>query len=172
MTYRLMHHSNGQNGSYFIPYTDSINFVNGNFSTNAIEVAYSWSSIDSNTIGKTFVNGRISYERQFDFEREPNLKNSYYYNKISFENHFIYSQKVKAYITYSFMWGTKQFGTRHSLDIFCAFKPFQKIANFSVFVRAYVGPDYYNLYYVNSLRAITFGVIADPLNIPIFNKRR
>ena len=47
LTYRLSHHSNGQDGDYFLPGTDSVNYRNGNFSTNAVEVAFSWSTIDS-----------------------------------------------------------------------------------------------------------------------------
>jgi len=168
MTYRIVHHSNGQDGSYFINGTDSVNYINGNFSTNAVEAAFSWSAIDSGNIGKAFINGRIAYERQLDFERELQLKNTYYYNKVSMETRIIYSEKVKVYITYSFMWGTNKFKPRNSLDMFLAWKPFQKMANFSIFMRGYIGPDYYNLYYENSLRAFTVGIIADPLKIPIF----
>jgi hypothetical protein len=172
ITYRLIHHSNGQSGSYFIPGTDSINYTNGNFSANAIEVALSWSAIDSGTIGKSFMTGRIAYERQLNFEREEQMKNTYYYNKVSIESHIIISEKIKAYVTYAFMWGTKQFGTRHSLDTYFAVKPFHKLSDVSLFVRGYFGPDYYNLYYENILRTVTFGIIADPLSIPIFNKQK
>jgi hypothetical protein len=147
MTYRIIHHSNGQDGNYFISGTDSVNYKDGNFSTNAIEVAFSWSSIDSGRMGKAFINGRIAYERQLNFERELGLKNTYYYNKASLEIRMVYSEKVKAFITYSFMWGTKEFRPRNSLDLFLAIKPFQKLTNFSIFVRGYIGPDYYNLYY-------------------------
>ena len=52
--------------------------------------------------------------------------------------------------------------------MFLAWKPFQKVANFSIFTRGYIGPDYYNLYYENTLRAFTIGIIADPLKIPVF----
>jgi hypothetical protein len=172
MTYRLSHHSNGQNGPYYIGNTDSINYENGNFSTNSVEVALSWSSTDSSSKGKFFINGRISYERQLDFERESNLKDNYYYNKISIENRFIYSERLKTYVIYSFMTGTKHFGTRHSIDVYCAFKIFHKLSDFSIFIRAYAGPDYYNLYYENSLRTISIGIIADPLSIPIFKKKK
>ena len=175
MTYRLSHHSNGQDGDYYIGNTDSVNYRNGNFSTNSIEAAFSWSAIDSGAVssdnaGRSFTNGRIAYERQLDFERETLLKNNYYYNKVTLEAHFIYSEKVKAYITYSFMWGTPQFKPRNSLDVFVAYKPFKKLADFSIFVRGYMGPDYYNIYFENTLRAITIGFIADPLNIPIFKR--
>ena len=172
MTYRLIHHSNGQDGEYYLPGSDSINFKNGNFSTNAIEIGFSWCSIDSGNVGKTFMNGRIAYERQLNFEREYDLRNTYYYDKLSIEGRFIYSEKMKAYVTYSFMWGTRHFGTRHSLDIYAAFKPFPKLTDFSVFARGYIGPDYYNLYFANTLRAVTVGIIADPLSIPIFKKER
>ena len=172
LTYRISHHSNGQNGNYYTVSRDSVNFINGNFSTNAFEVALSWSTIDSGTVGKAFMNGRIAYERQLEFEREANLKDTYYYNKITLESHIIYSQKVKAYITYGFMFGTRKFGTRHALDLFFAVKPFHKLSDFSVFVRGYFGPDYYNLYYVNSMRVVTLGIIADPLDIPILKKQK
>lgn len=172
MTYRVMHHSNGQDGNYYLPLGDTVNYTNGNFSTNAIEVAFSWSTIDSGRVGKAFMNGRIAYERQLDFEREEDIHDSYYYNKITLESRLIYSQRIKAYVTYGFMWGTRRFGTRHSLDIFFAVKPIPRVSDFSLFVRGYFGPDYYNLYYVNTLRAVTFGIIADPLNIPVFKKAR
>lgn len=172
MTYRAIHHSNGQEGSYFINGSDSVNYKNGNFSTNALEIGFSWCAIDSGQAGRAFANGRITYERQLDIERETEMKNTYYYNKLSLESRFIYSEKVKTYITYSLMWGTKSFRPRNSLDIFVAVKPFKKLANFSIFMRGYIGPDYYNLYYENMLRAFTIGVIADPLSIPIFKKDR
>ncbi|HEY0031275.1 MAG TPA: hypothetical protein VGC65_10990 [Bacteroidia bacterium] len=172
ITYRLIHHSNGQNGDYLIQGTDSINYINGNFSSNAAEIAFSWSAIDSSSAGKAFMNGRIAYERQLDFEREGQMKNSYYYNKLTAESHIIYSEKIKIYATYSFMWGTKQFGTRNSLDVFLVMKPYSRLANFSVFIRGYVGPDYYNLYYENMLRTCTIGIIADPLSIPRFRKEK
>ncbi|MEO6305564.1 MAG: hypothetical protein ABIP51_20540 [Bacteroidia bacterium] len=172
LTYRLIHHSNGQNGSYFIPGTDTINYVNGNFSTNAVEVGFSWSGVDSNAVGKSFMNGRIAYERQLDFERETHMKDSYYYNKVTLESHAIRSEKIKAYFTYAFMWGTKTFGTRHSFDLIFSVKPFHKLSDFSVFIRGYIGPDYYNLYYPNILRTATIGIIADPLSIPVFKRQK
>ena len=170
MTYRFSHHSNGQEGNYFINGTDSVNYRTGNFSTNAIEVAFSWSAIDSGEAGKAFTNGRIAYERQLDFQREIQLKNTYYYNKITIESHIIYFEKIKAYITYSFMWGTHDFKPRSSVDVFVAMKPFHKLTDFSVFIRGYIGPDYYNLYYENMMRGVTIGIIADPLSIPVFKK--
>lgn len=172
ITYRVSHHSNGQSGTYYTVNTDSVNFINGNFSTNAAEIAFSWSTIDSGSVGKAFVNGRIAYERQLNFEREISLMNTYYFNKITLESHIIYSQKFKAYINYAFMFGTKKFGTRQSLDLYLVYKPFHKLTDFSVFMRGYFGPDYYNLYYVNSLRVLTLGIIADPLNIPVFRKQK
>jgi len=172
LTYRISHHSNGQSGNYYTVNKDSVNFINGNFSTNAMEVAFSWSTIDSGSIGKAFMNGRIAYERQLSFEREPNLKNTYYYNKITLESHIIYSQKIKAYVNYGFMFGTRKFGVRQSLDLYFAVKPFHRLTDFSMFLRTYFGPDYYNLYYINSLRVVTLGIIADPLNIPVFKRQR
>lgn len=170
MTYRLIHHSNGQEGPYYITGTDSVNYKSGNFSTNSIEMAFSWSVIDSGDVGKAFANGRIAYERQLDVERETEMRNTYHYNKITIESHIIYSEKIKTYITYSFMWGTQKYRPRNSLDVFVVFKPFKKLADFSIFVRGYLGPDYYNLYYENMLRTCTIGIIADPLKIPIFKK--
>lgn len=170
MTYRAIHHSNGQEGNYYLTGTDSVNYRNGNFSTNAVEIAFSWSAVDSGRVGKSFANGRIAYERQLDIERETELRHTYYYDKLSVESRFIYSEKVKAYIKYSVMWGTAKFRPRNSVDLFLAFKPFKKLSNFSIFMRGYIGPDYYNLYYENMLRTITLGIIADPLSIPVFQK--
>jgi hypothetical protein len=172
LTYRLSHHSNGQQGDFYTPDTDSVNFINGNFSTNAFEMAFTWSVIDSGITGKAFTNGRIAYERQLNFEREPLLKNTYYFNKLSLESHIIFLEKIKAYITYSFMWGTPAFTPQHAIDLFIVVKPFKKLSDFSVFVRGYMGPDYYNIYYVNKLRAITLGIIADPLIIPMLKKEK
>jgi len=172
LTYRLVHQSNGQSGSYYqIKQPGVINFVNGNFATNGVELALSWSTIDSGSVGRSFINGRIAYEHHFNFGREPALTHTYYYNKASVESRFIYSERANAYLTYAFMWGTRQFGTRHSVDLLLCVRPFYKRSDFSVFVRGYVGPDYYNLYYVHIMRAVTFGIIADPFNIPMFKKR-
>lgn len=172
MTYRLKHHSNGQQGDYYIPNTDSVNYIDGNFSSNAVEVAFSWSVTDSGKQGKAFTNGRIAYERQLDFEREEQLKNAYYYNKLSLESHIIYSEKIKVYITYAFMWGTRDFTPKNAVDLFVVVKPTQKLNDFSIFMRGYIGPDYYNLYYENGLRAFTVGIIADPLIIPVLKKKK
>jgi hypothetical protein len=170
MTYRLTHHSNGQEGDFLIPGTDSVNYVNGNFSVNSFEAAFSWSTIDSGASGKAFGNGKISYERQSNVEREEQLINLYYFNKVAVESQINYSEKVKVHISYSFMWGRPQFRLRNAFDIFVAIKPYQKLNNFSLFVRGYVGPDYYNLYFENTLRVINIGIIADPMKIPIIKK--
>lgn len=171
LTYKIAHLSNGQDGSYF---TDTartiINLKDGNFSTNYVEIAYSWSAIDSGKVGRAYINGRIAYERQLELDREIGLHNTYYYNKFSFENKLIYSNEFKASITYSIMTGTRVFGVRHSVDLFVSYRIFPKNSDFSVFVRGYVGPDYYNIFYVNNIRAVTFGILADPLSIPIFKK--
>ncbi|MCW3083991.1 MAG: hypothetical protein JWP12_1357 [Bacteroidetes bacterium] len=171
LTYKIAHLSNGQAGSY---YTDSsntaVNLNNGNFSTNYAEIAYSWSAIDSGKVGRAYVNGRIAYEHHFNLDREIGLKNTYYFNKVSIENKLIYSNQFKASITYSIMTGSKQFGVKHSVDLFLSYRLFPKNSDFSVFIRGYVGPDYYNIYYVNNIRAVTVGILADPLSIPIFKK--
>ena len=171
LTYKIAHLSNGQDGSYF---TDSartaINLKNGNFATNYAEIAYSWSSIDSGRVGRAYINGRIAYERHFDLDREEGLHNTYYYNKFTLENKLIYSNEFKASVTYSIMTGTRAFGVRHSVDLFISYRLFPKNSDFSLFIRGYVGPDYYNIFYVNNIRAVTFGILADPLSIPIFKK--
>jgi len=171
LTYKIAHLSNGQDGRYF---TDSagtvINLKDGNFATNYVEIAYSWSSIDSGKVGRAYINGRIAYERHLELGREIGLHNTYYYNKFSLENKLIYSNKFKASITYSLMTGTKQFGVRHSVDLFLSYRLFPKNSDFSLFIRGYVGPDYYNIFYVNNIRAVTVGILADPLSIPIFKK--
>lgn len=170
LTYKIAHLSNGQAGEYFDTTGIAINLKDGNFSTNYAEIAYSWSAIDSGKVGKAYVNGRIAYEHHFNIDRESGLRDTYYYDKFSLENKLIYSDQFKASVTYSLMLGTRKFGVRHSVDLFLSYHLYPKNSDFSIFIRGYVGPDYYNIFYVNNIRAVTIGILADPLSIPIFKK--
>ncbi len=166
-TYKFSHHSNGQKDPFLIPGTRRINFDTGNFTTDYLELGFIWVSANPERKGLTF-NGRFAFEQHFEFDREPLMREIYYYNRYTFENMLFIGKSFRLSTNVSYMTGKGRFENKALIDAFLSYRLFQDKTDFSLFVRGYHGPDYYNIRYVNTQRYIAFGMMATPAGTPLF----
>lgn len=169
LTLKLNHHSNGQAGSFFVPGTTDVNFVDGNFSTNFMEVALNTANFNPEATTKFTIHAKGGYERHFDYDREKSMKEVYYWQSINGELRFTINRFVSAAFLFKHMTGFGAFTPKQSYDAWFSVR-LGNYSDFSLFARYYNGPDYYNLRYVNNISQITFGLLAEPLNLPIFRR--
>lgn len=170
LTLRICHYSNGQEGSFYFPNTNEINFNYGSFSTNYLEFAFNWARKESKEKIRRIedlVYGKLEYEQHFNLGRDENLSEIYYYNKISLQTQTNFFKILKLIVKPSVMFGKGSFTTKFSGEISLSLR-FCNKSDFSFFVRGYYGPDYYNLRYVNTMLNFSFGILADPIGTPLF----
>ena len=120
-------------------------------------------------------NGSLIYEQHLKFlTREKSMGSNYFYNKVTLSNTFVserpdakvFKKKIYSYSA-SIYTGPAPYVTRGSFEFTYGVKPYHKM-DFYIFTRAYIGPDYYNLRHYYQRRALTFGIMTDPLNIGLF----
>ncbi|MBC7696724.1 MAG: hypothetical protein H7141_14900 [Burkholderiales bacterium] len=170
-TYKYGHHSNGASGPYFIPNSREIDIASGSFSTDYTEVAFSFLSGD--TIHKNFdlISGRIAGEYHIGLNREDSMRTTYYYERINLELRFIAFKTVTIVPIFSAMFGENGFTPKYSMDTYISFRPFPKKSDLAVFAKIYIGPDYYNIRYVNTMRYISFGILIEPKGLAIIKRK-
>lgn len=166
-SYKYSHHSNGANGPYYIPNTREINMTDGSFATDYTEAAFSFLSND--TIHKNFdmISGRVGAEYHIGTNREDSMHNTYYYERINLELRFIAFKTVTIVPILSAMFGRNGFTPKYSMDTYISFRPFPKKSDLAVFAKIYIGPDYYNIRYVNTMRYVSFGILLEPKGLAI-----
>lgn len=166
-SYKYGHHSNGANGSYYIPNTREINMATGSFATDYTEAAFSFLSND--TIHKNFdlISGRVGGEYHIGLNREDSMHHTYYYERINLELRFIAFKTVTIVPIFSAMFGKNGFSPKYSMDTYISFRPFPKKSDLAVFAKIYIGPDYYNIRYVNTMRYVSFGILLEPKGLAI-----
>ncbi len=169
-TYKYGHHSNGQNGTYFIPGTKQINYENGNFAADYTEVATSFLSGDTIHDNLDLLSGRLAFEHQLGINREDSMYNTYYYEKLSVELRFLVFKKITVATGFSAMFGRHGFKPHYASDTYISYRPFPKISDISIFAKLYFGPDYYNLRYENNMSYISFGILLEPKALAIIKK--
>lgn len=170
-TYKYGHHSNGQNGPYFIPGTRDINYANGNFATDYTEVATSFLSGDTIHHNLDLISGRLAFEHHLGLNREDSMYNTYYYEKLSLELRFLVFKKINISTGFSAMFGREGFKPHYASDTYISYRPLPRISDISVFAKIYFGPDYYNLRYENTMSFISFGLLLEPKALAIIKKK-
>lgn len=170
-TYKYGHHSNGQNGPYFIPGTKDINYKNGNFATDYTEVATSFLSGDTIHDNLDLISGRLAFEHHLGLNREDSMYNTYYYEKLSLELRFLVLKKISVSTGFSAMFGREGFKPHYASDTYISYRPLPHISDISVFAKIYFGPDYYNLRYENTMSFISFGFLLEPKALAIIKKK-
>ena len=171
---RLAHHSNGQDGDFYLE-DGAINLESGDFSTQYFEFGLIRSFFNSNLNANQFF--RTSFERHF-FESE-NLqtgiyskfrwKNSLSVFKIRQDNREFIKKKAgfSLRLNADLMFGDIYTWSDNSIDrlnigltAFYAPKFFEDIG---LFVELYHGQDYYNIYFNQQLNVIRFGIMTELL---------
>jgi hypothetical protein len=169
-TYKYGHHSNGQNGPYFIPGTKDINYKDGNFATDYTEVATSFLSGDTIHNNLDLISGRLAFEHHLGLNREDSMYNTYYFEKLSLELRFLVFRKISVSTGFSAMFGRDGFKPRYASDTYISYRPLPRVSDISIFAKVYFGPDYYNLRYENTMSFITFGLLLEPKALAIIKK--
>ena len=168
MSYKYGHHSNGAGGSYFLPGTRDINIQNGNFSTDFTEAAISFMSKDTVHNNLDMISGRIAFEHHVGWNREDSMRSNYYFERVNIEMRFILFKTVTIVPILSAMFGKDGFEPKFSSDTYISFRPFPGKSDLALFAKIYIGPDYYNLRYVNTMRYVSFGFLLEPKGVAIF----
>lgn len=169
-TYKYGHHSNGQNGPYFIPGTKDINYKDGNFATDYTEVATSFLSGDTIHNNLDLISGRLAFEHHLGLNREDSMYNTYYFEKLSLELRFLVFRKISVSTGFSAMFGRDGFKPCYASDTYISYRPLPRVSDISIFAKVYFGPDYYNLRYENTMSFITFGLLLEPKALAIIKK--
>lgn len=170
VSYKFAHHSNGANGPYYIPDTKEINIQSGSFSTDYTEVAFSFLSKDTIHKNIDLISGRIGGEYHLGFNREDSMNSTYYYERINLELRFIAFKTVTIVPIFSAMFGKNGFTPKYSMETYISFRPFPKISDLAMFAKVYIGPDYYNIRYVNTMRYVSFGILLEPKGLAIIKE--
>ena len=171
---KLAHHSNGQDGDFYLE-DGSINSESGDFSTQYFEFGLIRTFYNINLNANQFF--RTSFERHF-FESE-NLQTGIY-SKFRWKNSFSVfkiRQESKEFVkkkagfslrlNADWMFGDIYTWSDRSIDrlnigltAFYAPKFFEDIG---LFVELYHGQDYYNIYFNQQLNVIRFGIMTELL---------
>lgn len=170
MSYKYGHHSNGQNGEYFLPNSKQINYENGNFSTDYTEIATSFLTGDTIHKNVDLISGRFAVEHHLGLNREDSMYNTYYYEKLSLELRFLILKKISVATGFSAMFGRNGFKPHYASETYISYRPFPTVSDISVFAKIYFGPDYYNLRYENNMSFVTFGILLEPKALAIIKK--
>jgi hypothetical protein len=181
----LSHHSNGQDGSFYNQDSTSTNRVNGNFSTNFLELgltAYKHTS--------TIEEDQL---QAFDFHMEYHPDQPVNWSVDELDKSFGYFRTYLDYKLYSIPLfkgkrvGLSDFFSRSRLELKTGWifgnlsenpkgnfdKRFVASATFiyspkwfnqlGFFIQYYRGQDYYNIWYQDTLSVLRIGITADPL---------
>jgi len=171
---RLAHHSNGQNGDFYLE-NGAINLETGDFSTQYFEFGLIRSFYNINFNANQFF--KTSFQKHF-FESEnlqTNIyskyrwKNSFSVFKIRENNTDLNKKKAGFSIKLDTEWmfgdtytWSDKFVNRFNigLKMFYAPKFFEDIG---LFIELYHGQDYYNIYFNQQLNIIRFGIMTELL---------
>lgn len=180
MYFSMLHHSNGQDGSFYNADSITINTQSGNFSTNWIEAGVyisrpSHMAFTSNDykiyaaynfmqeVGLNDSYGRLRFF--FDFQSKLNLSKLFGIKRRTYNNgnntlrqslHFGW---IADHLTDTKTFDSKRFIFRYRLAIKPSF-----LNDVTLFTQYDYGQDYYNIYYGRKLNVIRFG-IASSANI-------
>lgn len=169
-TYKYGHHSNGQNGPYFVPGTRTINYQDGNFATDYTEIATSFLSGDTIPQTVALLSGRLGFEHHLGLNREDSMYNTYYFEKLSIELRFLVFKTITVSTGFAAMFGRDGFRPRYASDTYISYRVFPRVSDISVFAKIYFGPDYYNLRYESTMSMVSFGLLLEPKALAIIKK--
>ncbi len=171
---RFAHHSNGQDGDFFLE-DGSINLESGNFSTQYFEIGLIRSFYNTKFNANQFF--RTSFEKHFfDADNEQNgiyskyrLKNTLSVFKIRQDKtEFVkkkagFSVKLNADWMFGdiYTWSDKSID-RLNIGVRAFYAP-KFLEDIGLFVELYHGQDYYNIYFNQQLNVIRFGIMTELL---------
>ena len=177
-----MHHSNGQEGSYYNADSTAINTLSGSFSTNWIEGGIFLSRPNAKLLFNTnYIKLYTAYSYKQDVELDSiygrlrfyiNIKSTVKLSKFfriivapeDKNKKYVFNQSIQMGWISDELKDTKTFDKkRFTFNYTISFKPtFLKDVN--IFIQYYYGQDYYNIHFNRQLSVIRLG-ISSKLNI-------
>jgi hypothetical protein len=167
---RLSHHSNGQDNEYYTP-TGQVNYYDGKFSTNYIELG---------TVQHLIHAGPIVGAQQLSFEWHPpmwmrwELRTTYGPFRIHLNSHFeLLKQRLAlegavlsiGYIAGPVLPHQRSVRSRTVLS-YSVYKGVGQLGDFALFANYYTGQDYYNLRFDRNISTFRIGALAGVRRLP------
>jgi hypothetical protein len=170
------HHSNGQEGDFYMPDSTTINLLSGNFATNFLELG-----VVSNKYNTKF-NAFLFFSTSFEVH-PPGWSNEELEGKYSMVRwHFsssvfkiplgksnINGKKAKISLKTEAMWmfgnindWSQFYHNRFNFNITFYYHP-RFLADIGFFASFYSGMDYYNIYFNHKITVLRFGIMTDIL---------
>jgi len=182
----LNHHSNGEGGDYYLKDTtaNTVNIDNGSFSTDFITLGFSSFKVKSKPKNMdAFQSIKAYMEIHPTFSSTTEIQNRYGNYRIyaswaaggpwnpstkTWLNRWMQHSGLEAQSGWIFgeMQGVSRIDARKrwSIDIKYNYYPawFDEVA---FFVRFYRGQDYYNIYFMNTIHVVSFGLTSNIMNL-------
>ncbi len=171
---KLAHHSNGQDGDFYLP-DGTINLKDGDFSTNYLEAGFIRTFYNENFNANQFF--KTSIQQHFiESENQQNgifskfrLKNSFSVFKIRQEKTKTdkkkagFSLKIDSEIMFGdiYPWSNNELD-RLNIGLTAFYTP-KFLEDIGFFVEFYHGQDYYNINFNNQINVIRFGLMTELL---------
>ena len=179
----LYHYSNGQNGDFYNS-DGSINYKNGNFSTNYISIkSFSLFRDPKRNYIKKILGGQFMYyidpyptmkplfpKARLDIYLENFITNLYkeidlfnWENKSYYQDKDIYTLhrfKLNIGFLLGYMQNTKFLEDKIIFEITHSYKP-TWLDDFSFFIKYYYGRDYYNIHFTEKISQFSIGIMSD-----------
>jgi hypothetical protein len=174
--FSLLHHSNGQDGNFYMADGTTINTLNGSFSTNWLEGGFFLSRPNSQLI---FITNYIKFYVDYSYNQDAELNRVY--GRLRFfvnvkstvklsdvfkiivpkkdnNRHYIFDQSIRM------GWLAGDLNDAKTLDVkrlifnyIVSFKP-AFLKDGVIFVDYYYGQDYYNIYFGRRLNVVRIGI--------------
>ncbi|MDA3892565.1 MAG: hypothetical protein PF517_12950 [Salinivirgaceae bacterium] len=175
--FSLFHHSNGQDGNFYLADGHTINTKSGNFSANWLEAGAFFSRPDQT------ISGNINYFKlyaAYDISQEENLDGVYgrlrlfgdFKNNLNVSNiinvfrkadkysKVLINQSLKLGWIAGYLTNTKELDKKRLIFQYTlSYEPLF-MNNVNLFVQYYYGQDYYNIYFNRTLNVIRFGIAS------------
>jgi hypothetical protein len=163
---RISHHSNGQAGDFFTEEGD-INHVDGSFSTNFIELGLHRFFFGGDGASGGYGIVSLSWEQHVSVDQTDELKGRYSMSRINIRTDYMYPSEVLkeldmdvALLLGSVEGWSALDGHRLTMELTGRFAPPQ-LRDATVFVKGYMGQDYYNIRFDQWVALFQVGLSID-----------
>lgn len=168
----LSHHSNGQDGPFYVPGTSALNTRDGSFSLNYLEIARTDIEIDHSRQGMT--SARYGARMNLPFNESEALRDSVadhygtYRVFLSTSGYEPFSDAVDSYVSLDVSYiidptfRQDAFLSTSRMDVTLSIVYMPRLAeNAGLLVNAFWGQDYYNISYKQRLAVVRIGVVMN-----------
>jgi hypothetical protein len=172
---RIAHHSNGQEGDFYLP-DSNINLISGNFATNFVQVGLIYNRFNETYNAAQFYSTSLEVHPpgwSLD-EMDGKYSTVRWHNAFSIYKIPLHKRKatqhapsisMKAEVMWMFgkmnAWNTLS-ANRLNLNFIFFYHP-SFLEDIGLFMELYSGMDYYNIYFNEKLEVLRFGIMTEKL---------